>query len=266
MRSSDSPPRSLTPTKRDAGWLRRARKSGRKVRRPALGFLKRTEGVGSRTGLSYQAITNVEGPVVCSRRSRLGVLMKLETAIIGGVILLLLAFAAIGHLQTVISERDKRISQLEGYVEANEIQIEDLQQQLLPLPYHPPMDYNRVSSGTGFRKDPMGGGTEGLHKGVDLVGPRGAAVRAVLAGEIAANWPAPDDHWRGHPVFGGLVVIDHGEGLFSLYGHLSATLVHEGYQVEAGHVIGRLGDTGITTGPHLHFEVVVDPLRYLEER
>lgn len=123
-----------------------------------------------------------------------------------------------------------------------------------------------VSSGTGYRMDPMGGGTEGLHKGLDLVGAVGAPVMAVLAGVVVEHWPPPDGYYRGHPVFGGLVVIDHGEGLFALYGHLSATTVHEGWQVEAGQVIGGLGDTGITTGPHLHFEVVVDPLQYLEER
>jgi len=140
----------------------------------------------------------------------------------------------------------------------------------LPRPYSLPLTQVWVSSGCGYRMDPMGGGTEGLHKGVDLVGPIGTPVKAVLAGVVVEHWLVPGWHWGkqyyGHPVFGAMIVIDHGDGIFSLYGHLSETTVHEGWHVEAGQVIGALGDTGITTGPHLHFEVVVDPLRYLEER
>jgi len=83
---------------------------------------------------------------------------------------------------------------------------------------------------------------------------------------VVDHWPPPDGYWRGHPTFGGLIVIDHGNELFTLYGHLSDSFVREGRWVEAGQVIGELGDTGIATGPHLHFEVVVNPLRYLEER
>ena len=118
--------------------------------------------------------------------------------------------------------------------------------------------------------DPMGGGTEALHKGVDLAGPVGMPVRAVLAGVVVDHWLVPGWHWgkeyHGHPIMGGYIVIDHGEGLFSCYGHLSATFVHEDNWIEAGQVIGEVGNTGISTGPHLHFELVVDPLRYLEER
>jgi len=118
--------------------------------------------------------------------------------------------------------------------------------------------------------DPMGGGTEGLHKGVDLVGPVGAPIVAALAGTVVEHWLTPGEHWGkmyyGHPVFGCLIVIDHGDGLFTLYGHLYESYVHEGWYVEAGQVIGELGNTGISTGPHLHFEVVVNGLRYLAER
>ena len=137
-------------------------------------------------------------------------------------------------------------------------------------PYCQPLEQVRISSGCGYRMDPMGGATENLHKGVDLVGPVGAPIVAALAGTVVEHWLTPGEHWGkmyyGHPVFGCLIVIDHGDGLFILYGHLSESYVHEGWHVEAGQVIGKLGDTGITTGPHLHFELVVDPLRYLEER
>ena len=185
------------------------------------------------------------------------------------VIIVLLVQIALGggiRLNTIIGQREDQLAEKEREISDLEEQVADLQQQLSPQPYYQPVDQVRISSGTGYRMDPMGGGTEGLHKGVDLVGPIGAPVKAALAGEVVEHWPAPDSYWHGHPTFGGLVVIDHGDGLFSLYGHLSETTVHEGWHVEAGQVIGALGDTGICTGAHLHFEIVVDPLRYLEER
>jgi len=182
------------------------------------------------------------------------------------VLLLLTALGGMAGFNTTIGRQDDQLAAKEQEIAALEAQVQALQEQLRPAPYFEPLEAAQISSGCGYRMDPMGGGTEGLHKGVDLVGPVGAPIKAALAGVVAEHWPAPDHYWHGHPIFGGLVVIDHGEGLFSLYGHLSDSYVHEGDQVEAGQVIGALGDTGITTGPHLHFEVVVDPLKYLEER
>jgi murein DD-endopeptidase MepM/ murein hydrolase activator NlpD len=130
----------------------------------------------------------------------------------------------------------------------------------------PPMDSFWISSGSGYRDDPMGGKEESqLHKGLDLVGPHRAPVKAAAAGVIAEHWPAPNGYYKGHPIFGGLVVIDHLDGTLTLYGHLSTTYVGEGDRVEAGEIIGRQGNTGISTGEHLHFEVIVNPLIYLSE-
>jgi len=165
----------------------------------------------------------------------------------------------IGQQQAELIERQKELDQLAAEVYWTRLSLR-------APPYHPPLEQARISSGTGYRMDPMGGGTEGLHKGVDLVAPGGTPVVAVMDGVVVEHWPSPNTYWKGHPVFGGLVVLDHGDGLFSIYGHLKFTYVHEGLRVGVGQVIGRLGSTGISTGPHLHFEVVVDPLRYLEER
>jgi murein DD-endopeptidase MepM/ murein hydrolase activator NlpD len=188
--------------------------------------------------------------------------MKWEYWIITVVLLLLAALGGMADLTTTIDEQQEVIVERELEISRLEKQLEAMK----PPPYSEPLQGARISSGCGYRMDPMGGGTEGLHKGVDLVAPIGTPVRAVLAGTVVEHWPAPDGYWNGHPVFGGLVVIDHGDGLFSIYGHLKSTCVHEGWQVGADQVIGELGDTGIATGPHLHFELVVDPLRYLEER
>ena len=128
----------------------------------------------------------------------------------------------------------------------------------------PPMDSYWISSGAGYRDDPMGGKEESqLHKGLDLVGPPRSPVKAAAAGIVAEHWPAPNGYYKGHPVYGGLLVIDHLDGTFTLYGHLSTTYVGEGESVEAGEIIGRQGNTGISTGEHLHFELIVNPLLYL---
>jgi len=198
--------------------------------------------------------------------------MKWEYWLVIIVLLVQIALGGMAAFNTIIGQREDQLAEKEREISDLEEQVADLQQQLSPQPYYQPLDQVRISSGTGYRMDPMGGGTEGLHKGVDLVGPIGTPVTSVLAGVVVEHWPAPGTpypgggEYRGHSVFGGLVVIDHGEGLFSLYGHLSDTEIHEGQQVKMGQKIGELGDTGICTGPHLHFEIVVDPLRYLEER
>lgn len=163
-------------------------------------------------------------------------------------------------LQEVISARDAEIAKLQA----------ELVKEMTPQSYSLPLEQLWVSSGCGYRMDPMGGATEALHKGVDLAGRVGEPIKAALAGIVTEHWLVPGWHYGkqyfGHPIFGATIVIDHGDGLYSIYGHLSATDVHERDWIEMGQVIGELGNTGISTGPHLHFEIVVDPLRYLEER
>lgn len=122
-----------------------------------------------------------------------------------------------------------------------------------------PLSQYRISSPAGIRRNPLGGGEEGMHRGVDLVGPSAAPVLAAADGIVVDHWPPPGGRWHGHPVFGGLVILDHGGGVFTLYGHLRRTLVHTGDAVIRGQVIGIQGSTGISLGEHLHFEVVVDP-------
>ncbi len=75
-------------------------------------------------------------------------------------------------------------------------------------------------------------------------------ARATAAGTVV------NAEWSGG--YGNLVEIDHGNGLSTRYGHLSAILVQEGQKVVAGDVVGRVGSTGRSTGPHLHYEVRID--------
>jgi len=129
-----------------------------------------------------------------------------------------------------------------------------------------PMDEFVVSSHFGYREPVMGGMEHGLklHRGLDLVGPANSEIKAIKAGVVVEHWPAPNGYFKGHPVYGGMVVIDHGDGQLSLYAHMKETLVVEGQRVSAGEVLGIQGSTGLSTGDHLHFEILMDPMSYFE--
>lgn len=129
----------------------------------------------------------------------------------------------------------------------------------------PPMERYVISSGMGYRMNPMGGGEQSFHEGIDMVGPHSSAILAAGDGVVVEHWPAPGTIgrggrvFRGHPVFGAKIVIDHGNGVWTVYGHMSRTFVHEGQHVTAGQIIGIQGRTGDATGEHLHFECKIDP-------
>ena len=109
---------------------------------------------------------------------------------------------------------------------------------------------NVVTSEFGYRRDPFTGERKG-HSGMDLAVPTGTSVRAALPGTVTVS-----TYNRGG--YGYYVMIDHGSGLSTLYGHNSQLLVRVGQTVEAGDVIALSGSTGRSTGPHLHFEVRIN--------
>lgn len=104
-----------------------------------------------------------------------------------------------------------------------------------------------VTSEYGYRENPVSGGGEG-HKGMDFGAPLGAPIYAAASGVI-------DEAGYTNDGFGIKVVINHGGGFYTLYGHMSSTPVTAGQQVEQGNIIGYVGSTGMSTGPHLHFQV-----------
>ena len=113
---------------------------------------------------------------------------------------------------------------------------------LEPLP-------GRIGSGFGPRLHPILGVTR-IHRGVDVGAPAGTSVRAAGPGKVLRS---------GHAgTYGVLVTIDHGDGTETRYAHLSRTQVDPGESVVSGQVIGEAGSTGLSTGPHLHFELRVD--------
>lgn len=103
-----------------------------------------------------------------------------------------------------------------------------------------------AGSGFGYRTHPIFG-TRRLHAGVDIPGPTGQSIVAAAAGQVVSAG------WRGG--YGLAVVIDHGDGLATLYAHQSRLHVGAGQVVTPGQQIGEIGSTGQSTGPHLHFEV-----------
>ena len=116
-----------------------------------------------------------------------------------------------------------------------------------------------LNSGFGYRQDPFGQGTR-LHTGLDIGADTGTPIHAAASGTVNSAG------WNGG--YGNCVIIDHGDGLATLYGHQSRIAVSAGQMVNQGDVIGYVGSTGNSTGPHLHFEVrvngsPVDPLGYL---
>lgn len=127
------------------------------------------------------------------------------------------------------------------------------------LPFGNPAPGRTITSRFGNRMDPFLG-RPALHTGIDFRAETGADVKSTGAGKVTVA--------ENSGGYGNMVEIDHGQGVSTRFGHLSAILVRAGDRVEAGDVIGRAGSTGRSTGPHVHYEVrrndtPVDPMRYL---
>jgi len=124
----------------------------------------------------------------------------------------------------------------------------------------PTPGYSRITSQYGWRTHPILG-TKRMHTGIDIGAPSGTTIKSGDAGAVVHAG------WLG--AYGNAVVVDHGGGISTLYGHMSSVAVREGQQVSAGQKLGAVGSTGWSTGPHLHFEVrqngdPVNPWTYLK--
>jgi murein DD-endopeptidase MepM/ murein hydrolase activator NlpD len=117
----------------------------------------------------------------------------------------------------------------------------------------------RVSSEFGLRTNPFTNKTE-FHAGVDLLGAKGTKVIAPASGEVIAKGHDP---WLGHHV-----VLQHPGGIKTVYGHLDTVSVGERDRVKRGDVLGAMGNSGLSTSPHLHYVVIVggravDPMQFI---
>jgi murein DD-endopeptidase MepM/ murein hydrolase activator NlpD len=117
------------------------------------------------------------------------------------------------------------------------------------LPQHLPANLEYISSGFGYRSDPFTG-AGAFHGGLDFRGPYGAPIYAAAKGTVSFSGIRSG--------YGKCVEIEHGNGLMTRYAHMSALRAAIGQPITAGDVIGLIGSTGRSTGPHLHFEVRVN--------
>lgn len=161
-----------------------------------------------------------------------------------------------------------RTQQLKNRLDIQEKELDELLAQVthdreyfLSIPNQWPTG-GEISSAYGWRNSPFGGRRESFHDGIDIANESGTEVASAADGKVVfAGWK---------PVYGRTVLIDHGYGFSTQYSHNSALLVEEGDQVEKGQTIARMGSTGRSTGPHLHFTILkwnetLDPLIYLPD-
>jgi murein DD-endopeptidase MepM/ murein hydrolase activator NlpD len=129
--------------------------------------------------------------------------------------------------------------------------LDELQNDVIAVPSDKPIQASVVMmSAFGVRSDPFNHHAA-MHPGIDLSGAYGTPIYATADGTVVrAGW--------NNGGYGNLVEIDHGRGITTRYGHMSAILVHAGDHVTRGQQVGRMGSTGRSTGNHLHYEVRID--------
>ncbi len=138
--------------------------------------------------------------------------------------------------------------------------LEAVKKTAMLLPIHNPAPGYAVSSSFGIRRDPLLG-TPALHAGMDFRVPYGMPVRASGAGKVVKAG------WNGG--YGRMVEVEHADGLTTRYAHMSKISVSVGDTVQRGTIVGKVGSSGRSTGPHLHYEVrrdgtAVDPLKFIK--
>lgn len=153
------------------------------------------------------------------------------------------------------SELDEALVALYGHID----RWDGLQQVIRRLPLSSPVDQYYVSSSYGKRRDPINKKWS-VHRGVDLAGKPRQKIRTLAPGRVTYAG------WKGR--FGRYIEIDHGHGIVTRYGHLRRINVKRGQKVTHRQLIGLLGSSGRSTGPHLHYEILVngknvDPIKFV---
>lgn len=120
----------------------------------------------------------------------------------------------------------------------------------------------RISSPFGYRSDPFNS-SEKRHQGIDIAASEGDNIKASANGKVILS------AYNGN--YGNCIIINHNNGITTLYAHASSLIAKEGQTVKKGDVIAKVGSTGRSTGPHLHFEVRIngtpeDPIKYLDKK
>jgi murein DD-endopeptidase MepM/ murein hydrolase activator NlpD len=156
--------------------------------------------------------------------------------------------ASLEQLDQMVAALDAQADQRTDLFTLLESRLLESRLQALMVPNSKPVDV-AVGSGFGFRSDPFTG-RAALHTGLDFPTEVGTPVHAAAGGVVLSS--------AFHPEYGNLIELDHGNGLITRYAHNSKVLVHVGDLIKRGQVISEVGTSGRSTGPHLHFEVLVD--------
>lgn len=165
-----------------------------------------------------------------------------------------------GPLESMASEGDGSLDPRFERLGLSLARMSALERGLDQIPQYMPADIGSISSGFGYRRDPFTG-RAAMHSGLDFRGPTGSPIVAAAAGTVSFVGRKSG--------YGNVVEIDHGAGMITRYAHMSRFNAQAGQVVAPGDLIGAIGNTGRSTGPHLHFEVringrAVNPRPFLE--
>ena len=163
------------------------------------------------------------------------------------------------ELQSTLDELERMTNQRVDLMTVLESRLFDQHIRKKMIPTHAPVTSGVVGSRFGWRVDPITG-QSALHTGLDFPASVGTDILAAAGGVVVTQ--------QFHPEYGNMIEIDHGNQLVTRYAHTSRTLVKQGDIVRRGQKIAEIGTTGRSTGPHLHFEVLVqgvfqDPQKFL---
>ncbi len=169
-----------------------------------------------------------------------------------------LSKASLAQMQMLVSGLDEATDLHTDLFTYYESRLQESRLTALLVPSAPPV-IGPVGSGFGFRTDPLNG-RAALHTGLDFPAEVGTPILAAAGGMVVTR------EW--HPGYGQLLEIDHGNGLLTRYAHCSSIEVEVGALVKRGQLVAKVGNTGRSTGSHLHFEVLLegvpqDPARFL---
>lgn len=162
-------------------------------------------------------------------------------------------------LQAAMDDLDQLTSRRTDLMTVIESRLVEQKVKKMMIPTQAPVQTAQLGSGFGWRIDPFTG-RSALHTGLDFPAEPGTPIYAAAGGVVVAQ--------EFHPQYGNMIEIDHGNDLVTLYGHSSHVFVKKGDLVRRGQKIAEVGTTGRSTGPHLHFEVLVqgvpqDPQKFL---
>jgi murein DD-endopeptidase MepM/ murein hydrolase activator NlpD len=168
----------------------------------------------------------------------------------------------IAQMQQEVSALRHRITVQQRSYDTLEHLVKAKEKMLASIPAIQPLsnkDLSHIASGFGYRIDPIYK-TPKLHTGLDFAAPMGTPIYATADGTVT-NTSFDDGGYGNH------VIINHGYGYQTLYGHMVRIKIRQGEQVKRGQVIGWVGSTGKSTGPHCHYEVIrnankIDPVHY----